>query len=449
MQLPQSAAAGTIWPALPNPTNSLLLALQYQLEQSQWLSPAELEQMQMRQLTVLLSYARETVPFYRQRLSKIQGLGEKLLTIDDLRSLSLLKRQELQQYSQSIRTQALPQDHQPIQVTRTSGSTGRAIDVCNTRVTDLMFRAFNLRNHLWHKRNLLAKVAAIRIIQPQNSDNHNSKKAWADAFYSGPVVELDISTTIDRQLAWLLAEKPEYLLTYPTNLLALIKRSRELEIKLPFLKEISTFGELLTPDLRSACRSVWGLPIADVYSAKEVGMIALQCPEHEHYHVQSENVLVEVLDERDLLCRPGQVGRVVLTVLHNYAMPLIRYEIGDYALWGDACPCGRSLPVLKKIIGRKRNMLVMPNGETRWPGFISSKWAKIESIRQVQAIQRTKTDIEVKLVVGSELSINERKSLEEKIASDFENQFNLSFCYVSEIPRTEGGKYEDFMSEVI
>src|SRR6185295_14515719 len=99
----------------------------------------------------------------------------------------------------------------------------------------------------------------------------------------------------------------------------------------------------------------WGVGVVDVYSSEECGQIALQCPEHEQYHVQSESVLVEVLDDEGRPCAPGTIGRVVLTTLQNFAMPLIRYDIGDFAEPGPACPCGRALPVLTRIVGRVRN----------------------------------------------------------------------------------------------
>ena len=78
-----------------------------------------------------------------------------------------------------------------------------------------------------------------------------------------------------------------------------------------------------------------------MYSSQEVGYIALQCPENESYHIQAENVLVEILDDDGLPCEPGEVGRVVVTALHNLATPLLRYDIGDYAEVGSPCSCGR------------------------------------------------------------------------------------------------------------
>ena len=450
MPIPMSAAKGIIWPALTNPDNSLLLSLIYQLEQSQWWSKEQLEAQQMLQISQLLAYAYQTIPFYQKRLGILLEISDRLLNFDDFRQIPILTRQDLQEHGKEMISGEIPESHLPTGKGQTSGSTGKPITFCSTRVTGVFYRALNLRSHLWHQRNLRGKLAAIRVPRAKlkGKKDKNQVKLWADVFASGPIVELDSGKTIKQQLTWLQQENPDHLLTYPSNLLALAKRSRELEIKLPKLRELSTFGEVLTPEVRKVCREIWDLPIVDVYSCQEIGALALQCPEHEHYHIQSENVIVEVLDSNNQPCQPGQIGRVVLTDIHNYAMPLIRYEIGDYAEVGEPCPCGRGLPVLRQILGRTRNMLMLPSGEMRWPAFILYEWAKLGPIRQIQAIQRSLEEIEIKMVVSHPLTQEQEKCLYAKVAEDFDHQFQIKFNYVDKIPRSASGKYEDFLSTV-
>src|SRR3970282_1475490 len=100
----------------------------------------------------------------------------------------------------------------------------------------------------------------------------------------------------------------DYLLSHPSNLAELAKLSLAQNVRFPRLREVRTSGELLTQEVRDLCRQAWDVPVTDMYSANEVGYIALQCPQHEHYHVQPEDVIVEVLDERGEPCAPGQTG---------------------------------------------------------------------------------------------------------------------------------------------
>jgi phenylacetate-CoA ligase len=345
----------------------------------------------------------------------------------------------------------LPPDHAPAFSQQTSGSTGAPVRFRISRITAELYGALNLRNHLWHRHDLGAKAVALRVPRGRfgsGKEEPRRRGAWVDGFPSGSMVELDSGAPVGQQFEWLLEELPGHLLTYPSNLRALVHRSAELGVDLSFLEVVSTFGEVVTDELRSACRSAWGLPVHDIYSAQEVGVIALQCPDHEHYHVQSESVLVEVLDEHGRPCEPGEVGRVVVTDLHNFAMPLIRYEIGDYAEVGHACPCGRGLPVLKRILGRTRNMLKLPSGDLFWPSFIISKWAALGPIRQMQIVQKQVDALEVRMVVSRAMTPGEEKRLASAMRQDLGAGARLSFDYRSEIPRSPEGKYEDFVSEL-
>src|SRR5690606_36464707 len=113
-----------------------------------------------------------------------------------------------------------------------------------------------------------------------------------------------------------------------------------------------------------------GLParVLDTYGCQEAGKLALACPEG-RYHVCVESVLLEIIDDAGAPVGPGGEGWVVITSLFNYATPFIRYRLGDRAVAGDGepCPCGRTLPVIARILGCARNMLVMPDGSRRWP----------------------------------------------------------------------------------
>ena len=212
---------------------------------------------------------------------------------------------------------------------------------------------------------------------------------------------------------------------------------------------VRTLGEAVTPELRQLSKTVFGVTLRDMYSAAEVGYLALQCPDHEHYHVQSEVVMVEVLRDDGSACRPGEIGRVVVTTLHNFAMPLIRYAIGDYAEVGEACPCGRGLPVLKRIMGRSRNLLSLPDGRQWWPSLPPKKYAHIGSIQQLQLVQKSLNKIEVRLVVKQKLDESQSKALRIALTDMLKYAFEFEFRYLDKIEFGPNHKFEDFISEII
>ena len=340
---------GVVWPAIAGPDDATFLALQYQLQQTQWLSASRLRELQFRQLTALLPHAYETVPYYRWQWHGAYESGIAL-TPEGFERLPLLRRTDLQQNPDALKSSAPPPAHGAVVESRTPGSTGIPVFTLKTALTGLWWRALTLRDHLWHRRDFSGKLAAIR-----RGVENGEFEGWGpstDVLATGRSATLALPADPDTQLEWLVRYDPDYLLTYPSNAAELARISFARELRYPRLREVRTFGELLSEDTRELCRRAWNVRVTDLYSCDEAGYVALQCPEREHYHVQSESVLVEVLDEQGKACAPGAVGRIVITTLQNFAMPLIRYDIGDLAELGAPCPCGRGLPVIRRFAGR-------------------------------------------------------------------------------------------------
>jgi phenylacetate-CoA ligase len=439
---PYSMIEGISWPAIPPPKSAGLLAMQYQFEQSQWLPAAELERHQLGQAAVLLRHALDTVPYYRAKYGTV-AVPEKL-DWDAWRSLPLLERSEIQEHLDQMKSISVPPSHGNLRVHGSSGSTGRPLKVLGTDTTHFFWLCLSLRDHVWQRRDLTKKLAAIRTKITGGSSPGWGE--WSDSIVSGPSSALNIEADVDQQLDWLIAENPEYLLTHPTNLHALVSRAAERGVRPANLCEARTFGEMLQPGLRELLRQVWGAKLTDNYSAEETGYIALQCPETDHYHIQSENLLVEILNGRGEPCQPGETGEVVVTTLHNFAMPLIRYRILDHAEVGAPCSCGRSLPVLRRILGRQRNMLTMPDGTRHWPAF--PDWLSVAPVRRFQMIQHDTKTIEVKLVCPRPLSAQEETGIRAMLTEKFGYPFDFRFSYQDSIAPGPNGKFEDFVSRV-
>jgi phenylacetate-CoA ligase len=442
----QSALPDVIWPAIPSGDGATSLGILLQLESTQWLSPDRLLEFQMSQLEPLLRHAFSSVPHYRQAWSGLYD-PKAPLTRERFSSLPHLTRRELQENFDALKSERIPPAHGSVAEARSSGSTGSPVRVLKTRVTQLMWNAFTLRDHLWHRRDLRGKLAAIRHGVPTGEF-----AGWGAATHgviaTGPSVVLGVREDIDAQLRWLQEQRPEYLLTYPSNLAELVRRSQELGVRFAELREARTLGEVLPEEVRQLCRTVWGLPVADMYSAEETGYIALQCPQHEHYHAQSEGAFVEILDEQGRACSPGEIGRVVVTTLHNFATPLVRYELGDYAEAGEACPCGRGLPVLRRIMGRVRNMLVTEQGKRFWPAIGGRSIPDSLPIRQFQLVQKDFDLIEARLVVAAPLSAEQENAFRGVILSRLPPGLKVRLAYSESIPRGANNKFEDFVSEV-
>jgi phenylacetate-CoA ligase len=318
-----------------------------------------------------------------------------------------------------------------------------------------------VREEIWHREDMLGTIARLRPI-PDSLGEDNVRKArspeglslpdWGPPmsllWRTGPMALVDDGTPPSEQAERLQRLRPDYLSANPSALRILLGHCRDAGITLPNLRAVWTLSEVVDSDLRALCQDVFGVRIVHNYSAAECGYIALQCPEHPHFHVQSELALVEVLDADDRPCGSGEIGRVIVTPLHNFAMPLLRYEIGDEAEVGEPCPCGRGLPVLANVIGRLDDYVTLPNGDKRRNYASHYRLARIPALREFQIVQRSLELIEARLVVARPLTADEEQRVRTVLVAAFGDTFRIELAYCESIPRTAAGKLRTFVSEL-
>lgn len=454
-----SRLPGLVWPGLPGQQGRVLAALLAQLEQSQWWSTEELERSQLRQLGALIEHVRCHSRFHAERLAgfvsaSVRGLGLR----ECLAAIPLMRRADLQLRRAEIDCTWIPPEHGGLSLSQSTGSTGEPVAVRRSELNALIWMAMTVREHLWQQRDFSRSLAIIRaMFAVEDTERRGvSSPDWgppvSHLFASGPAHGMNLQTDVRRQAEWLRQIMPDYLLTYPSNLSALLDLAvadPDRRAGLGRLKQVRTIGETLHDALRERCRRVLGIEIADLYSTQEIGVIAIECPQGGGYHVMAEGVIVELLNEDGQACSPGEIGRLVVTDLHNFATPLIRYDLGDLAEAGGPCACGRGLPTLRRILGRERNLLHLPDGRRYWPLVGAYSYRDIAPVRQYQIVQRSLERVTLRLAVERPLSSEEEKKLAEKLAEFLGWPFQVDFDYcIPEIPRGPGGKFEDFICEI-
>lgn len=446
-----SSVAGVVWPPLVAGEAAYLAALMYQLEQTQWLSADAIVRRQHEQLIHVATHAHAYSAQFRSRMQAAGLRSEQLSAREALRRLPVMRRRDVQTAGEKFFCTQIPRAHAPVAESSTSGSSGQPVVVKRTAVSRLMWLAMTLREHLWQRRDFRGKLAVIRddYLHGDQMDLPTWGPPASLLFETGSSHALAVRAGVARQFEWLQSVDPDYLLVFPSNLAALLDQFEQRGLRLPRLRQIRTINETLTPAIRASARRVLGADIADTYSSGEAGIVAVQCPQSGLYHVMAESLIVEVLDEQGEACGPGQVGRVVVTDLHNFATPLIRYDLGDYAEMAGPCPCGRGLPALKRIAGRRRNMVRLPDGRSLWPSIGGPRYSEIAPIRQFQFIQRERETIEVRLVSAAPLTADQEGRIGDLIRKALDFSFKLQFTYFPEqIPRGPGGKFEEFMCEL-
>jgi len=450
----QSRLSGLAWPAVPGQQGLQMAALLTQLEQSQWWPVAAIEQAQLRQLDALLEHARRHSRFHAARLAGLPPTQAGGLQ-ECLQPIPLLRRADLQSRRAEIDCDRVPPGHGNLSLAQSTGSTGEPVSVRRSGLNDLIWMTMTLREHLWQRRDFSQSLAIIRAGLAEE-DTERRGISWADwgsptnhLFASGSSWGLNLQTDIVRQAEWLRSLMPAYLLTYPSNLTALLDLAEddpERRAGLGRLMQVRTIGETLREPLRMRCRQLLGVEIADIYSTQEIGVIAIECPQGGGYHVMSEGLVLELLRDDDQPCAAGETGRVVVTDLHNFATPLIRYDLGDLAEADGPCSCGRGLPKIRRILGRQRNLLRLPDGRRVWPASGLRKFSGIP-IRQYQLVQLTLEKLEVRLHVARPLSADEGRAIAEHVRQSLGHRFEIDVLdFAAPLPKGPGGKFEQFVS---
>ena len=442
-----SGVAGLAWPALPPAPGQGALAIQFQLDRSQWLEPGAIVEQQFRQLRRLVGFAVAHVPHYRDHLARANLHTPESIDTASFQRWPTLTKFEVQRDADSFLARHLPASHGSVEWITTSGSTGQPLRAANSGLGILFQHAHLLRSHFWYGLDPRDKFAIIRIVaatavNPDWGAPHNN------AFRTGPSATMSAFEDHRSQLEWLRAEAPACLLTLNNNLRALLELSMRLDLVPTGIHTVMGTSTIAAPDLAELARNYWNARYYQSYACNEAGSIALQCPQHEHLHVQSEHVLLEILRPDGSPCAIGEIGRVVITDLHNFAMPLIRYELGDQAAFGPPCHCGRGLPVLQVVAGRTGDLAVDPTGRTFFAHLNMGFWATVAPVTQRQIVQLAPDRLEIRYVAERDLTTDEIASLAGEIRAAMRYAYAIECVRVPEIRPGPGAKFVDFVSMI-
>ena len=414
-----------------------------ELNQTQWMTREQINNLQQDRLLPLISHHAINTLHFNHRLVA-QGLRPQDVTsLAGLKKLKPFTKKHIQQAGDAFTPKDIPKNHLPLGTSQTSGSTGEPVTVMKSSMCNMFWAAHVIRDHQWWKRDYAGKLSSIRANHQQYLENADWGGPVAFLYGSGAAQGIPVFEDIDRQSELLTEFQPNIIIVHAGVLTGLVSKWERTGFPLTELKHIKNIGDTVHVSLRERVKALTGCEIEDNYSSSEVGGIAIECPESGLFHVMEENLIVEVLDDAGNDCKPGEIGRVVITDLFNSAAPIIRYDIGDYAEVADACTCGRHLMTLKRVLGRERNLLKRADGSTFWPLAAQRKVAKIVEMTQWQIIQHAIDRIEYRMVTAEPLTPDQESELNAMLGESlgFPGQVTVT-RFAKELPLFNG-KYEE------
>lgn len=440
LKTPQS----NIWPPVPVADAAQIWSAYLQLDRSQWISREEILENQLRQVRGLLLHCNRTVPYYQQVFEQRGILPDDISNLRAFRKIPLLSRQELQQQKDSLLSTCLPDGTVHTSTAYTSGSSGAPVSIQMTNMVNLWWLAFYLRDLEWcniNPRSTLACIRTASFADPRLAEafTHGITLPYWNAtlnhvIHTGTSHGLDVRASASYQLSWLKKHRPQYILSYPSNLEMLAHEVMEQNVDFPELKAIQSISEALD-DKQCIIERAFGVPVMNTYSCVEAGYLASPCPDGNGLHVHDENVLLEVLDDADQPCKPGETGNVFITTLHNFLNPLVRYNTGDTATLGKpSCSCGRGLTLLSKIEGKRRTLLFTADGARKSSSALLSAIIHEVSLRQLQLVQDQINHVEVRIVPAGELTIDQSSKIASIVHGYLGHEIN---CVIRAVDRLE------------
>jgi phenylacetate-CoA ligase len=249
--------------------------------------------------------------------------------------------------------------------------------------------------------------------------------------------------------------EPVQILAYVESIYELAQFIEEKGLEIHSPKAVMTSAGTLYDHMRDTIRRVFDAPVFNRYGSREVGDIACECEAHEGLHVSAPTHYIEILRTDGTPAEPGEVGEIVVTHLTNYAMPLIRYRIGDMGAWAEEpCSCGCSWPLITKVTGRVSDTFINQNNDAIHGEFFTHLFYHEDWIQKFQVVQEAMDRIVIRTVPHEDSDNYEQRYQEEiqeiirNIRSAMGGSCTVEFQFEEDIAPTDSGKYRYTISKV-
>jgi phenylacetate-CoA ligase len=420
------------------------VALRRELEQTQWLRPQALADLQLRRLLTFLRNVVDTVPYYAEQFASLGLRADDIRSFDDFRKLPLLTKPLIREHTEQLKSQLARR----LVRYNTGGSSGEPL---------VFFMGMERVSH-----DVAAKWRATRwwgvdigdpevVVwgSPVELGKQDRLKAWRDRLLRSHLLPAFAMSDANMReyLTRISAIRPRMLFGY-ASALALLARFAEAEhrdmsgfgIKVAFAT-----GETLYADQREVIERVFGAPVANGYGSRDAGFIAHQCPQGT-LHL-SERIVVELLGADGRPVRPGESGEIVTTNLATGEFPFIRYRTGDMGVAAsEPCACGRGLPALAEVQGRTTDFIQTPSGTAMHALALIYEVRDKPGVKAFKFVQEADLSLELFLVSGPELTTEVEESIRAGILRRIGDGAALAIRHVSTIAPEKSGKYRYVVS---
>lgn len=404
-----------------------------------------------KRLRQIVKHAYDNVPFYHNKFKEAGMKPEKFQGVEDLKKLPILSKDELR--SNLDQMIARNYDASKLKTLRTSGSTGQPLYFFITNKEDEFRKARHLRANIACGQRLRDRW--VTITSPIYF-NQTTKFQRILGIYAP--LSVSVFSDAATQISIIRKLRPDVLDGYASSLFLLSKEVQKRGIDDINPRFLISGADIIDAVSRQFVEKVFDASFFDQYGAAEFERLAWQCKEKNGYHIDADSVVMEFLDENGEEVAPGETGEIVCTSLFNYAMPFIRYKVGDVgsASRDSECPCGISFPLMKVFEGRKDSFVVLPDGRVLSPLAIGDAMCMFKYFRNIYQYRFIQRRIDAfKILIDKKDESVEDKIMEIELLKHIlrvlklsSSQVTIDAEFVSEVPLDKSGKIRKVVSEL-
>jgi len=414
------------------------------IRQLQSSSSDKIKQYQVKRLQEILHHANQHVPYYQKIFSEKNIKPSSIQKISDITKIPLLTKQLIRKNLSTLKATNFPSN--AFQLRSTGGTTGNPLHFYLEKAHWLgihyAYNSIYMQQAGYHWNDKVVSITGI-----------NSIKMYHPFFRT---LELSSFHTTSKYLNQYISDikrfKPKFITSFPSALLLLTKyqlnQGRDLQIN---LQGIFCHGELLDSVQKKFLEDTYHCPVFDQYGHREQCVFATTCKDSSYYHVYPSYGLVEILDkDHQPVLKQNRKGEIIATSFTNSIFPFIRYKTEDLAeISNEACYCGSSYPLMKKIIGRTQEFIITANNEKiPLTGLYHIIAEQADIIKECQLFQDTPGKLIVNFVKDENTSeksiIKMKQSFNKKLGSTI----HINFRAVKEIQRTKYGKFQYLIQKI-
>lgn len=398
---------------------------------------------QQKKLKHLIKHAYHTVPYYHEIFQKNNLKPDDIKTSLDLMKLPILSRSEVRERFDALVSKGYPRKKMIYGLS--GGSTGEPIRFYTTKENREQYMAARYLFWRWagfEWGDKFAHVVGSPLDRPffksvkGKIEGKTKRRVYLDAFR---MTEQTMESFAEKMRRF----KPKVVYGYAKSVALLAKFIEDRGISTIRLKSVIVDSESLSEHEIKTIEKVFGCKIWWSYHNRENGIFGAECGQHNAYHLFAQNHVFEFMREGEHVSS-GETGSIVITDLTNYAMPFIRYEIGDLGVFSDeTCACGRGFPLMDRLVGRTSEVLVSATGRFMFGDLfhLYTRFYEVSKVKQYQIIQENPTKIVVNIIPETDYAERDTEVIKKGILSlmgDMEIEVNL----LEKIPPSKSGKVQ-------